>query len=290
MNYIELKTFAKINLSLDVLNKRSDGYHELRMIMQTIDLHDDIFIEIKEGEGLEVTCDKHYVPSGSDNIAYKAANLMLKKYNIAASLKIHINKNIPVAAGLAGGSSNAAGVLKGINMLFSLGLSDEELMLLGVDVGADVPYCVKGGTRLACGIGEKLTDLPQINGVWIVLVKPPISVSTAWAYNNLKLDNIDLYRPDTDLLINAITSNNIHVLAKNMKNVFESIIEPRYSIITSIKKDLIDFRAIGSMMSGSGPTVFGIFDNFETAVEAYHKMLQNNDGCEYFLTKTTNIY
>ncbi|WP_459076762.1 4-(cytidine 5'-diphospho)-2-C-methyl-D-erythritol kinase [Herbivorax alkaliphila] len=277
-----LKANAKINLSLDVLGKRDDGYHEVKMIMQSINLHDEVFMQITE-DGIEVSCNKHWVPSGSGNIAYKAAELLMKKYGVKKGVKIKIIKNIPVAAGLAGGSADAAAVIKGINKLFSLNLSQKELMNLGKDIGADVPFCLKGGTVLSEGIGEMLTPTKPFQNVNILLVKPKISVSTPWVYKNLNIKNIS-ERPDTEGILNAIKNEDIVYVAKNMKNVLETVTVNRYRVIQEIKNKLIKYGALGSIMSGSGPTVFGIFENKKKAYFAYEKVKNSRWQC--FMTET----
>ena len=267
MASIELEAYAKINLSLDVLRKREDGYHELRMIMQSIELHDTVHIETAAA-GIRVGCDSRWVPSDAENIAGKAALLITGKYAIKDGLKIYIKKTIPVAAGLAGGSANAAAVLKGVNSLFSLGLSDPELMGLGKQIGADVPFCIAGGTMLAEGIGEKLTPLPPFSGINLVLLKPKIGVSTAWVYKNLDIGKI-VKRPDTERLISAVSDGNADEVAANMANVLESVTIPTYGMVQAAKDRLIKYGAAGSMMSGSGPAVFGIFSNREQAERAF---------------------
>lgn len=274
---ISLKAHAKINLSLDVLRRRADGYHILQMIMQTIQLHDTITIE-KIPSGVEILCEAPYVPNNSLNIAYKAAEAMLLQYNIQAGVKIEISKTIPVAAGLAGGSTDAAAVLKGMNTLFDLGIEQDELMRLGKTIGADVPYCIMGGTALAEGIGEVLTKLPAPGNIPLILVKPRIGVSTAWVYKSLDLKKVT-ERPDTKLLMTAIRAGDINTLALNMKNVLESVTCKRYSVIENIKKDLKRHGALGSMMSGSGPTVFGIFEDVEKADYAFNKLKNSKHEC-----------
>ncbi len=274
---ISLKAHAKINLSLDVLSRRADGYHTLQMIMQTIQLHDTITIE-KIPSGVEILCEAPYVPNNSSNIAYKAAEAMLLKYNIQAGVKIEVSKEIPVAAGLAGGSTDAAAVLKGMNILFDLGIDQDELMRLGKTIGADVPYCIMGGTALAEGIGEILTELPAPGNIPLILVKPRIGVSTAWVYKSLDLKKVT-ERPDTKLLMSAIRAGDISTLALNMKNVLESVTCKRYSVIENIKKDLRRHGALGSMMSGSGPTVFGIFEDAEKADYAFNKLKNSKHEC-----------
>lgn len=279
---ISLDAHAKINLSLDVLNRREDGYHTLQMIMQTIQLHDTITIQ-EIPYGVEIKCAAPYVPNNSSNIAYKAAEAMINNYKLDAGVRIVIDKKIPVAAGLAGGSTDVAAVLKGINTLFELDLEQNDLMQIGKTIGADVPYCIMGGTALAEGIGEKLTLLAPLGNIPIILVKPRIGVSTAWVYKSLNLDRV-INRPNTDSLIDAIEKKDIKYLAENMSNVLENVTVEKYPMIDKIKKDLIGKGAIGSMMSGSGPTVFGIFEDEEKARSAFSKLRNNKHAC--FFTHT----
>lgn len=283
MRTLELMAKAKINLALDVLGKRADGYHEVRMVMQTIDLCDKVCIEITDRD-IEIECNCPWVPNNCDNIAFKAAQLLKEKYAISKGVKIRIEKNIPVAAGLAGGSTDAASVLKGMNQLFDLGISTEELMALGKQIGADVPYCIKGGTMLAEGIGEILTELPQLEETPILLVKPKIGVSTAWVYKNLNLEDIKV-RPDTALLTEALRTGDNHALCHSMINVLETVTIPRYTVIKRIKDRLTELGASGSMMSGSGPSVFGIFKDGQSAQKAYNEIKKSNWEC--YLTSST---
>lgn len=283
---IELKARAKINLSLDVIKKRGDGYHEVKMIMQTIDLHDEVSLERTDTHNrIEVQCDSRWAPSNQENIAFKAAELLVNQYRIKDSVKITIKKKIPVAAGLAGGSSDAAAVLKGMNSLFSLGIGEEELMCMGKKIGADVPYCIKGGTVLAEGIGEILTGISPLPRLNIILIKPKAGVSTAWVYKNLDFDKIKS-RPDTDKLIESIQGNKIGFLARNMKNVLETVTIEKYGVIREAKNRLLEAGADGSMMSGSGPTVFGIFRDKQRAENALRKIRSNSWKC--ILTHTIN--
>lgn len=273
MAVLEIPAHAKINLSLDVLGRREDGYHELRTIMQTVKLHDMIRLETADGSGISLECGSRWVPEDGANTAWKAAGLLMSRYGIKGGLHIKITKEIPVAAGMAGGSADAAAVLRGLNTLFSLGLDSDTLRDVGKQVGADVPYCIEGGTRLAEGIGERLTVLPDFSGVNILLVKPGIGVSTAWVYENLRADEIpERERPDIPLLVRAISGHDIKTVACNMKNVLEHVTTPRYGIIREIKDRLLELGALGSMMSGSGPTVFGIFPDGISAQEAYAKL------------------
>ncbi|HOQ00127.1 MAG TPA: 4-(cytidine 5'-diphospho)-2-C-methyl-D-erythritol kinase [Acetivibrio clariflavus] len=284
MDSICIKARAKINLSLDVLRKREDGYHDVRMIMQSISLHDNVFLSLTDENVIRVSCDKMWVPTNSDNIAYKAAKVLMDKFNLHKGIDIKIVKNIPVAAGLAGGSADAAAVLKGMNELFFLNLGQEELMQIGKNIGADVPFCIKGGTMLAEGIGEILTDIAPLKNVDIVLVKPKISVSTAWVYKNLNIDKIVL-RPDTDYIVDLIEKGDLQNLGRKMVNVLETVTVKKYEIINEIKEKLIKLGAFGSMMSGSGPTVFGIFENKLTAQKAYEE-INNDNRWDCILTET----
>jgi len=263
MCLIKLKAKAKVNFSLDVIRKRSDGYHEVRMIMQTIELHDTVFIEAVK-EGIEVVCSSRFIPSGGENIAYKAAGLLVSEYGIKSGVSIRIDKRIPVAAGLAGGSADAAAVFLGMNRLFSLGLSEDRLMALGKRIGADVPFCIKGGTMLAEGIGEVLTELAPIPQLNIVLIKPAIGVSTAWAYRKFDMEMVSEH-PDTEGLLKAVCAGNVDFLANNMRNVLETVTLREYPIVKEAKDRLMMLGAVGSMMSGSGPTVFGIFKDKQAA-------------------------
>ncbi len=282
MNRIEMKAPGKINLSLDVLHRRPDGYHEVKMIMQTVGLHDLVVLE-RIPAGIEIECGCPWVPNDEGNIAYKAAQLLLNSYSIDSGIRIKIKKMIPVAAGMAGGSTDAAAVMKGMNRLFNLGLGMNELMKLGKNIGADVPFCMKGGTMLAEGIGEVLTELPSFSGVDIVLVKPKIGVSTAWVYKNLDIARIK-ERPDTQLLMEALEHKDKKLVSHNMKNVLEMVTIQKYDIIEEIKNRLINLRALGSLMSGSGPTVFGVFEDRQSAEYAYNAI--KSDRWETFLTTT----
>lgn len=274
---ISIDAHAKINLSLDVLGKRDDGYHTLQMIMQAIQLHDTISIH-EIPDGVEIMCEAPYVPNNSSNIAYKAAQAIIEKYKIKTGVRLEISKRIPVAAGLAGGSTDAAAVLKGMNELFGLGIDNNELMAIGKTIGADVPYCIMGGTALAEGIGEKLTPLSGLGNIPVLLVKPRIGVSTAWVYKNLNLENMG-ERPNTPLLISAIGEGDTRTLAANMKNVLESVTQQKYPVIEAIKKELVKLGALGSMMSGSGPTVFGIFEDADKAEYAFNKIKDTKHEC-----------
>lgn len=275
MNRISLKAYAKINLGLDVLGTLENGYHEVRMVMQSIDLYDKVNIVKNRTGRINVKTNLSFLPTGPDNLVYKAARLLLDEFGIQSGVDIDLFKFIPVAAGMAGGSTDAAAVLKGMNKLFELGLSDEELMIRGAKLGADIPYCIMGGTALAEGIGEKLTRLKACPRCYVVIGKPGISVSTKYVYENLILDENTIH-PDIDGIIDSINNNDIRGVADKLGNVLESVTENAYPIIRDIKDIMIKEGALNSIMSGSGPTVFGIFDDKDRAVHC-REVLRN--GC-----------
>lgn len=257
------RSYAKINLTLDVLCRRENGYHDIRMIMQTLSLFDLIIIDKTDGQ-ISISTNLKYLPNNNKNIAYKAAAAFFEKTGIKGGAKIMIHKNIPVAAGLAGGSGNCAATLVALNMLYGLPLTDKELYEIGASLGADVPYCFNGGTQMAEGIGEILTPLPPMPDAYVLLVKPPVSVSTGAIYE--QIDNAPLsVRPDTDAMIKAIESGSVQGVADNLCNVMEAVTANMYPVIGGIKQKMLLNGALGAVMSGSGPTVFGIFDDFKTA-------------------------
>ena len=265
MNSIQLKSRAKINLSIDVLGKRQDGYHLVEMIMQTVDLFDKIKIFSLKEDTIILESNSSDIPLDSRNIVYKAADLIKKQYNINKGVKINIEKNIPIAAGMAGGSSNAAAVLVGLNQLWELKLSLEELKELGLKLGADVPFCIEGNAALAENIGEKLTNIDGLSeDTYILICKPELFVSTKEIYQEIDSKIIEK-RPDNKLLINLLKENKIEEIASNMYNVLEEVTKAKYPIISEIEKTMIENNALGSMMSGSGPTVFGLYKNKEKA-------------------------
>jgi len=288
MSGLEISAHAKINLSLDVLGKRDDGYHNLRMIMQTVELQDTVLLE-EIGSDICLECSSSWLPCDETNIAWKAARLFIDQKGIKSGVRMKIIKRIPVAAGLAGGSTDAAAVLRGLNELFSMNLDDDELRRLGKQLGADVPYCINGGTRLAEGIGERLTVLPDFSGVDIILMKPNRGVSTAWVYENLNISEIEQSdRPDTNLLIQALMRRDINSVSQNMKNVLEKVTIPKYGIIQEAKDRLLELGALGSMMSGSGPTVFGIFSDSSVAAAAYGRLAKDRRW-QCFCIKTSGV-
>lgn len=280
---MKIKAYAKINISLDIVGKReSDGYHLLKMIMQNIDLYDEISIE-KQKEGITISCNKNYVPTDSRNLVYKAASLFKETYNIDDGVHIDIVKNIPVSAGLAGGSTDAAAVLKLMNKIFEVNASDEELMNIGLKLGADIPYCINGGTALCEGIGEKITTLQPFKDKILVLVKPSFGVSTKEVYKSFNLDRVRVH-PKTDSLIEAMENDDLYYVANNMKNLLENVTLRKHNILIKIKEEMNRYGAVGSMMSGSGPSVFAFFDDMLKAQRCYEKMKESYK--EVFLTRT----
>ncbi|ABR50675.1 4-diphosphocytidyl-2C-methyl-D-erythritol kinase [Alkaliphilus metalliredigens QYMF] len=271
MKQVQLKSRAKINLSLDVLGRRSDGYHEVEMIMQQIDLYDLITLEERKDSEIRISTQCEFIPTNEDNIAYRAAEIIRENSGINRGVNIYIDKRIPVAAGLAGGSSNAAAVLEGLNHMWRLRLTPKQLMDLGVKLGADVPFCILGGAAIARGIGEILTPIEGLKNVWMVIAKPAISVSTAEVYRQLDLSKLDS-RPNTDEVIQAVKEGDLYTLAGKMHNVLESVTQRNHPIIREMKRKMLEYNAIGAMMSGSGPTVFGIYKNYGRAKSAYENL------------------
>lgn len=280
---MKLRALAKINLGLDVTGKRPDGYHEVRMIMQSIQMFDQLEIE-KSGEpGIRIETNLSFLPCNENNLVYRAADLLMKEFDIRSGLDVKLTKFIPVAAGMAGGSSDAAAVLVGVNRMFGLGLSTRELMERGVKIGADVPYCIMRGTALAEGIGEKLTRLSPMPPCHVLIGKPGINVSTKFVYGNLDLKKVKTH-PDIDAIRDAIERGDLHGMARNMGNVLELVTCPAYPVIEEIKELMMQEGALNAMMSGSGPTVFGLFDDQETAKKAYEKLRDSGLTRQTFLT------
>lgn len=280
---MKIKAYAKINISLDIVGKREDdGYHLLKMIMQNIDLYDEISIK-KQYDEITLSCNKNYVPTDSRNLAYRAAMLFKEKYNIKDGVHIDIVKNIPVSAGLAGGSTDGAAVLKLMNKLFEVNASEEELMEIGLELGADIPYCIKGGTALCEGIGEKITPLKPFKDKILVLVKPAFGVSTKEVYKAFDINKVRVH-PKTESLIEAMEKDDLNYVANNMKNLLENVTLRKHNILIRIKEEMNRYGAVGSMMSGSGPSVFAFFDDMLKAQKCYEKMKENHR--EVFLTRT----
>ena len=286
-NILIKKTPAKINLTLDVTGKLESGYHTLSMIMQSIDVCDELSFEKTADETILFSMNKDLpdkIPA-EKNLVYKAAKLMKDTFKIDGGFKIHLTKNIPAAAGLAGGSSDCAATLIGINELCGLGLDIEKLCEIGVKLGADVPFCIRKGTMLAEGIGEILTPLTPLTGIPVLLIKPNISISTPYVYKHLKLNKLD-YHPDNKAVISYIKDNNIKKIAASLSNVLETVTIPENPIIAELKRYLTESGAIGSLMSGSGPTTFGIFENMETAKKAYEKAKADYPDFDVVLCQT----
>lgn len=271
MDKMELKALGKINLGLDVLGKRENGYHDVRMVMQTLYLYDNVTLIKKSKPGIEIVSNLFFLPTDSGNIAWKAANLLMEEFKIPGGIKIVLNKYIPVAAGMAGGSSNAAAVLYGMNKMYRLGLTQKELMERGVKLGADVPYCIMRGTVLAEGIGEILTPLPPMPKCFVLIAKPPVSVSTKAVYEAIDSKEI-MEHPDIDGILAGLKEQNLDKIAASMGNVLEEVTVAMHPEIAQIKHCMLENGALGAMMSGSGPTVFGLFRSREEAQRAYEKV------------------
>lgn len=288
MNQIELKALAKINLGLDVLGRRENGYHDVRMVMQSIYLYDEVKIERTEAPGITLASNLSFLPTGEGNIAYKAARLLIEEFQISDGIRITLNKHIPVAAGLAGGSSNAAAVLFGMNRLFCLGLTQEELMARGVRLGADVPYCIMRGTVLAEGIGEKLSVLPAMPKCTVLIAKPPVSVSTKVVYEALDAQNIAKH-PNIDGIIEGLERHSLKQVAACMGNVLEDVTIPMHPVIEQIKQEMKDAGALNAMMSGSGPTVFGLFESRAAAREAQRRIREKSLTRQVYVTSIHSV-
>lgn len=291
IRHLGLKAYGKINLGLDVLRKREDGYHEVRMIMQTVGLYDKIDLYLKETPGISVETNLYYLPVNENNLVYKAAKLLMDEFSIKHGITIHLKKFIPVSAGMAGGSSDAAAVLFGVNKMFGLGLSTQELKERGVKIGADVPYCIMRGTALSEGIGEILTPLPPIPQCQVLIAKPGISVSTRFVYEHLDAAALRPEdHPDIDGMIEAIKRRDIYGTAALLGNVLELVTIPEYPVIAKLKERMKAFGAVNAMMSGSGPTVFGIFTNPRAAEEAYEELRYGASASMAKAVYLTNFY
>ncbi|HIT06014.1 MAG TPA: 4-(cytidine 5'-diphospho)-2-C-methyl-D-erythritol kinase [Candidatus Scybalocola faecipullorum] len=288
MNRISLKAMAKINLGLDVVGKRPDGYHELRMVMQMINLYDKVNIEKTPKNGIQVETNLSFLPVNENNIVYKAAKLLMDEFHIQDGVKISLEKHIPVAAGMAGGSSDGAAVLFGMNRLFNLRLNKRELMARGVRLGADVPYCLLRTTALSEGIGEILTTLKPMPDCTIVVAKPAVSVSTKTVFGKLKLDEIRQH-PDIDAIVRAINDGDLGAIADHMGNVLETVTIRDYPVIGEIKELMKTMGARGALMSGSGPTVFGIFDDEAAAKNVWSALKNGSLARQVFLTRPVNV-
>ena len=280
---VTVEANAKINLTLDILGKRPDGFHEVAMVMQTIGLHDTLVMEKTERD-IELSINVPWLKADEKNLAWRAAELMRQEYGIEGGVRIELTKRIPVAAGLAGGSADAAAVLKGMNALYGLQLDEEKLCELGARLGSDIPFCIMGGTMLATGRGEVLTRLSDMPETWVVLAKPRISVSTAWAYQNYDEQGAERH-PDNEAIRQAIARGNRKAVAGLLCNVLESVTIKKYDVIAEYKQMMLDKGAMASMMSGSGPTVFGLAKSREQA-ESIADVLRQETNADVFVTRT----
>lgn len=288
MDYITRKAYAKINLGLDVLRRRPDGYHEVKMIMQTVGIYDVLTFRKREGAGdfpdISISLDKEELPCDKNNLIYKAAELVMEAYNIKKGVDITLNKNIPIAAGMAGGSTDAAAVFHGLKELFELPMSLEDMKLMGVKIGADVPYCMIGGTALSEGIGEILTPLKAPPEAFLLIAKPDIHVSTKFVYENLHADTLS-FHPDIDGMVRALQEGDLKGITDRMGNVLETVTIREYPIIEEIKEEMKKGGAQNALMSGSGPTVFGIYKEKEAARRSSAKIEELGLAREIFVTE-----
>ncbi len=281
------RAYAKINIGLDVLRRRADGYHEVKMIMQTVDIYDELVLERRKQPGIELRMDNSELPSGGDNLICRAADLLFLEKEITGGVNISLTKRIPIAAGMAGGSADAAAALRGVNELFDLGYSLKELQALGVGLGADIPYCLAGGTMLSEGIGEILTPLPAPPAAHLVIAKPDINVSTAFVYGNLHADRL-AWHPDIDGMIAALQKGDLDGITGRLGNVLETVTVKAHPVIEQIKELLRKQGAENALMSGSGPTVFGIFKEKETAARAAEAVERGRLAKQIFVTTFYN--
>ena len=281
------RAYAKINIGLDVLRRRADGYHEVKMVMQTVDIYDELVLERRKEPGIELRMDNSELPSGGDNLICRAADLLFREKKITGGVNISLTKRIPIAAGMAGGSADAAAALRGLNELFDMGYSLKELQALGVGLGADIPYCLAGGTMLSEGIGEILTPLPAPPAAHLVIAKPDINVSTAFVYGNLHADSL-AWHPDIDGMIAALQKGDLDGITGRLGNVLETVTVKAHPVIEQIKELLRKQGAENALMSGSGPTVFGIFKEKETAARAAEAVERGQLAKQIFVTTFYN--
>ena len=274
---------AKINLGLDVIRRREDGYHEVRMIMQTVNLYDELTFRKQQGGRVRLTTNLRSLPTDGHNLIVKTVELLRKEYGIKEGLSVHLKKKIPVAAGMAGGSTDAAAAFAGMNELFDLGMTVEDMQKKAVAIGADVPYCIQGGTALSEGIGEILTPLPSAPRCSVIIAKPPIPVSTRFVYENLHLDKLEKH-PDIDGILDGIREGNIRGVAERLENVLETVTEKEYPVIGQIKQFLMQRGALGALMSGSGPTVYALYDRNDLAAQACEELRRAGLAKQVYLT------
>ena len=282
---ITIQANAKINLTLDILGKRPDGYHEVAMVMQSVGLFDTVRLE-KTAGGIELLLDVPGLEADARNLAWRAAQLMLDTYDIQGGVRIELTKRIPIAAGLAGGSADAAAVLRGMNELYALELPEAELCHLGEQLGSDIPFCILGGTMLATGRGEILKRLPDLPACYVVLAKPPISVSTAWAYQHYDAEGAKQH-PENEKIQQEIAAGSLKGVSTLLCNVLESVTIKKYDEISRYKKLMLEHGAMASMMSGSGPTVFALADS-ESQAAKIAGIMQQATKAAVFVAKTVS--
>ena len=283
MHSIVIKAMAKVNLGLDVLRRRENGYHDVKMVMQTVNLHDTLTITKREDTQIVITTNAGELPLSEDNLIYKAARLLFEEAGKECGVSVHLDKQIPIAAGMAGGSTDAAATLVGLNELFKFGFNKGELARVGVKIGADVPYCIYGGTYLSEGIGEVLTKLPDAPDCFVVIAKPEIGVSTKYVYENLHVETIEKH-PDIDGMVDAIKVGSLDGVTAKMENILENVTVKRYPEIARMKACLEENGAEKALMSGSGPTVFGIFKEEEKAKNALDRLNETGLVKQGFVT------
>lgn len=288
MDQIRLKAYGKVNLGLDVIGKRPNGYHDVRMIMQTVQLFDRLNMKKIKNNGIFLETNLSYVPCNENNLVYKAIDLLKKEFKIKEGVQVSLEKHIPVSAGMAGGSSDCAAALYGMNRMFSLGLTTRQLMEYGVQLGADVPYCIIRGTALSEGIGEILTRVPPLPKCYIVIAKPSINVSTKFVYEHLDINTIKAH-PDIDGMIQALRERNLDGVASRMGNVLEEVTIPYHPIIADIKCQMLKMGAMNALMSGSGPTVFGIYTNLEKAKSALYSIRKMRLARQSYLVEPFHV-
>ena len=290
-NYFSIKAYAKVNLALDVLRRRPDGYHDVKMIMQNLDIYDELEFEViardTEDTKITLTVNKEGIPTDDRNLVYKAIAILFEAFNIKSHIAVNLIKNIPAEAGMAGGSTDCAAALKAVNVLYNLGLTNDELMAYGVKLGADVPYCILGRTAISEGIGEVLTPIKGLPPVHVLVAKPPVNVSTKEIYTNLKANELETH-PDVDGMVEALESQNLNAIAERMENVLETVTVNMHPEIEELKSLMKEQGALNAIMSGSGPTVFGLFEDRDKVWEAAMMINDKELAPEVFITRPVN--
>lgn len=284
---IERKAYAKINLGLDVTGKRDDGYHIVRMIMQNVNIFDTLTFEDNDSGEIVLTANSPKIPTDETNLICKVARQLQKEFGVTKGANIDLVKRIPVAAGMAGGSTDGAAAYEALNELWGLGMDKKRMCELAVSLGADIPYCILGGTALAEGIGEELTTIPDMLDCQLVVVKPDIDVSTGWVYKELDSKEIEDH-PDIDGIRNAIEDNDLKTMCELMGNVLEPVTASKYEVIGKLEALLTESGAVRAIMTGSGPTVFAVFDDEGKAKQGYNAICRSNLALQVFLTGPVN--